>query len=178
MSARSASKPPIRTRGTLLPIHTHVACPIHFALRLPCACAPAHSVEKVIETGKSESVDIPFWMIGYSAVSVTFNIKLGFSVSGNLGGLTVTETMDLCVKTGAIGELCGESIPTCLNLPMIPTGVVALGMQVFCTAIGGMNLRQLMGNPPYMLMEGQMKFDSGAYHNSSLAHLPSSTQSH
>ena len=110
------------------------------------------------EAGITKEVEVPIqkWSVA------DFRAKVGLKVEGSMGGLTTTQTVDLCMKAGDT-EICGADIPKCDGTDRAVAGTspdpVAVAQKAICTGSDDYNWHDLFGPPPIKMFPPQeMKF--------------------
>jgi hypothetical protein len=109
----------------------------------------AITIDKTASAGNSVSVDIPI----VSASVASINIRLSVTLSGNVDSLSTDVAVDLCVVLGST-SYCGAQIPTCSGTGYTECASLSPPSDCgLCSPIGFTNLNQLLGSPPYKLLQ-------------------------
>ena len=112
------------------------------------------TIERRVEAGGSaENIDVPFWTS--AIVTASFRISLG--VTGHIGALTVSLSLDVCLTAPGNYEFCGADLPTCQNLAFdgTPSGIA---ISTLCSATSNFNFNAAFGSPPYELLSQSHSF--------------------
>jgi len=99
-----------------------------------------------VKAGEEYIVDVPF----YSLAFASFDFRMLMTVKGNVGGFTIEQSVDMCIKFGegeAEVELCGADLPTCNN------NWADSAEQAMCIASGFFDFHAAFKSPPYEVLE-------------------------
>jgi len=120
---------------------------------------------KEVKAGEEYTVDVPFYQVAFAS----FDFRMLLTVKGNLGGFTVEQAVDMCIKFGG-GDvegaleivLCGANLPTCTDWDDNMAGkqaaasaAVASGsaLATMCLASGFFNFHTAFKSPPYEVLK-------------------------
>lgn len=120
---------------------------------------------KEVKAGEEYTVDVPFYQVAFAS----FDFRMLMTVKGNIGGFTVDQAVDMCIKFGG-GDvegaleivLCGANLPTCTDWDDNMAGkqaaasaAVASGsaLATMCLASGFFNFHTAFKSPPYEVLK-------------------------
>merc|ERR1740133_285276 len=112
------------------------------------------TVTLTAEAGVTKEIEVPIQKWGVA----DFFAKVSLTVEGSLSGLTTTQAVDLCMKSGGT-EICGADIPKCDDTDRkvcvcTSPDPVAVAQKAICTA-KKQNWHALMGAPPVTMFPPQ-----------------------
>lgn len=135
--------------------------------------SPNLSISRKLSMGTSDEIDLPFFFLDGLALTAKLNLALSGSISAFKVGLDLGMCIELSDKLAGLmpdgkKELCLDEMPDCTGCTAFqscpwtekefPAGFARAGADTACNLLGSPNVPDLLGNPPYKILEDTYDF--------------------